>query len=75
MERALTKRAVAERLGCSVQTVARLVKAGQLKPPRQISPGRSAFLESEVDQFLVSRPTGPLTARTAAANAARESAA
>lgn len=74
-ERALTRRAVAERLGCSEQTVRRLVRSGALPPPRQISPGRVGHLESEINEYLRAARPEPLSGRTRAANAARGSAA
>jgi len=71
IERALTRAAVAERLGVSVQTVRRLVDAGSLPPPRRVTPGHMGHLESEVTEYLRSRPVLPLTERTAAATRAR----
>lgn len=72
IERALTRAETASRLGISMHTLRRLVEAGELPPPRAITPGRVGHLESEVTEFLRSRPAEPLRAKTAAAREARQ---
>jgi prophage regulatory protein len=70
-ERVLSKAEVRQRTGFSDQTLRREEAAGRFPARRQLSPGKVGWLESEVDAFLRALPTGPLVARTAAANAAR----
>jgi predicted DNA-binding transcriptional regulator AlpA len=69
-DRALTRRETALRLGISMPTLRRIEQDGGLHP-RSVTPGRVVHLESEVVEFLRSRPTEPLRERTAAARAAR----
>ena len=71
VERALSRAEAAERLGVSAHTLRRLVECGALPPPRQITAGRVAHLESEITEYLRSRPAEPLRGKTAAATAAR----
>ncbi len=70
-EHILSRTETAARLGISVPTLRRLVAAGALPPPRQITLGRVGHLASEVNEYLRSRPVEPLRGRTAAAIAAR----
>ena len=70
-DRGLSRMETAARLGVSLPTLRRLVKDGELAPPRAISPGRAVHLESEVIAFLRSRPAEPLRERTRAALEAR----
>ena len=70
MEAILGKREIGRRTGLSERTIRRLEERGELPMRRQISPGRSGWLESEIDEYLRSRPAGPLSERTAAASRA-----
>ncbi len=71
-ERALTRHAAAALIGVSASTLGRLVGAGLIPPPRQVSPGRVAHLESELVEYLRNRPAAPIAKRTEAATARRK---
>ncbi len=70
-ERVLSKAETVERTGMSHTTIRREEKAGRFPRRRQITPAKIGWLESEIDEFLRTRPVGPLVERTRAANAAR----
>lgn len=51
-DRYLTMRDVTERLPLHRTTIYKLIRAGTFPSPVQLSPGRSAFRERDVDQYL-----------------------
>ncbi len=52
----LTKKETAQLVRLSLPTLWRLQRAGKFPALRQISPGRVAWLRSEVEQWMESRP-------------------
>ena len=54
--RLLGVRDVAARLDASIPTVWRLVKRGELNPPRRLGDRRAAWLSTDIDAFLLSLP-------------------
>jgi predicted DNA-binding transcriptional regulator AlpA len=70
-ERLVDRRGVAAMFSCSPASVDRLEAQGIIPPRRRLSGGRVGWLYSELVKVLRALPTGPLTARTAAARAAR----
>jgi prophage regulatory protein len=57
-KRILRPKVVAERIGVSRATIYRMEKAGLLPPRLLIGPGCSGWLESDIDEFIESRPRG-----------------
>jgi predicted DNA-binding transcriptional regulator AlpA len=56
----LTPAATAEKIGICVATLRNLRQRGQFISPVQVAPRRVAFVESEIDAWLATRPRGPL---------------
>jgi prophage regulatory protein len=54
------REAAAAALGISVRTLEGLVRAGDLPPPRKISPGRVGWLWRQLQEFAESRPVSDL---------------
>jgi len=54
----LSKKQLAERTGLSPVTIWRRVRAGDFPPPRQLTPGRVGWVESDVEEWEQSRPIG-----------------
>jgi prophage regulatory protein len=52
---ALTTHEVCRRTGLSRCTIWRLCRLSQFPQPRQLSPGRRAWLEADVDEWLAQR--------------------
>lgn len=67
LDRFLSKREVATITGRSATSVWRDCNAGTFPAPRQIGPGRVAWLESEVMAWMESRPLVVTRKRDAAA--------
>lgn len=55
-ERVLRRRDLRQKVGLSDTQIWRMEKAGIFPSRRQISPGLVGWLESEVDEYLRSRP-------------------
>jgi prophage regulatory protein len=51
----LKRRQVLERLGVSHVTIWRLQRLGQFPPPIRISPGRVAWREADIEQWIADR--------------------
>jgi prophage regulatory protein len=54
-DRYISKAEAAERVGLSTVTLWRMEDQGEFPARRQISRGRVAYLESEVDEWMASR--------------------
>lgn len=54
----ISKKQVIERTGLSSATLWRRVKARDFPRPRQLTPNRVGWLESEVEEWELSRPPG-----------------
>ena len=54
----LSKKQVIERIGLSAVTIWRRVRAGDFPAPKQLTPNRVGWLESEIDDWENSRPVG-----------------
>lgn len=54
----LTKKQLVKRTGLSAVTIWRRVKAGDFPSPRQLTPNRVGWLESEIEEWEESRPVG-----------------
>lgn len=58
--RIVAKDIAAQVLSLSVKTFERLVQAGEIPKPRQISPGRVGWLVSDLDDWATKRPISEL---------------
>lgn len=54
----LSKKAVVQRTGLSQVTIWRRVRAGDFPLPRQLTPNKVGWLESEIEEWEQSRPVG-----------------
>ena len=54
----VSKQEVIGRTGLSAPTIWRRVKAGDFPKPRQLTPHRIGWLESEIEEWENSRPVG-----------------
>jgi prophage regulatory protein len=54
----ISKAEVVSRIGLSAPTIWRRVKAGDFPKPRQLTPNRIGWLESEIEEWELSRPLG-----------------
>jgi len=53
--RVLTKQVMAERLGCTVRTIERLIEAGDGPPLVRITQSRIGSIETEFEAWIASR--------------------
>lgn len=56
MERLLSLEQVSERVGMKRTSIYKLVKSGEMPCPVKVGPKASRWLESEVEDFINSRP-------------------
>jgi prophage regulatory protein len=69
-ERFLRTRAVLERVGLSRTTLWRMERAGDFPARRIVGGGVVGWVESEVDQWITSRPAAPGTEESGGRRAA-----
>ncbi|MGF1711162.1 AlpA family phage regulatory protein [Vibrio kagoshimensis] len=55
----MNKKLVAKKVGVSESSIERWAKAGKFPPPREFGEVRVAWLSSEVDEWMLSRPVAP----------------
>ena len=54
----LSKKQVIERTSLSAVTIWRRVRAGDFPKPRQLTPNKIAWIDSEIEEWEKSRPVG-----------------
>ena len=54
----LSKKQVVERTGLSAVTIWRRIQAGDFPQPRQLTPNRIGWPDSEIEEWEASRPVG-----------------
>jgi prophage regulatory protein len=54
--RVLSKREVLDRLGVTFPTIWKWMRAGKFPRARELGPGKSCWVESEINEWILTRP-------------------